>query len=129
MVERCGKDEQDFAAVTLLARQCVLARKEYVPGKPVEEVRRELGITDIIKMASNENPLGTSPMALKAMIEEIKQRVHRYPQSLCHDLTAKLAGVHDLKPEVRSASNAAYSGEGVVFELPGDSPIVKEGDE
>jgi histidinol-phosphate aminotransferase len=41
--------------------------KPYVPGKPVEELERELGIKDSIKLASNENPLGPSPIALKAI--------------------------------------------------------------
>lgn len=80
-----------------LARQCILARKEYVPGKPVEEVQRELGLSDIIKMASNENPLGTSPLAIKAMIQELYRNANRYPESLCHDLALRLAEVHGLE--------------------------------
>ena len=47
-------------------RPCVLNCRDYVPGKPVEEVQRELGLTDVYKMASNENPLGPSPLAQKA---------------------------------------------------------------
>ncbi|MBM3286760.1 MAG: histidinol-phosphate transaminase [Candidatus Eisenbacteria bacterium] len=51
----------------------------YVPGKPIEEVRRELGIKDeIIKLASNENPLGPSPLALEAMRRALPE-LHRYP--------------------------------------------------
>lgn len=42
--------------------------RPYIPGKPIEEVQRELGITDIIKLASNENPLGPSPHALDALL-------------------------------------------------------------
>ena len=41
--------------------------RPYVPGKPIEEVQRELGLTDVIKLASNENPLGPSPRALAAL--------------------------------------------------------------
>ncbi len=41
--------------------------RPYVPGKPIEEVQRELGLTDVIKLASNENPLGPSPLALQAL--------------------------------------------------------------
>ena len=41
--------------------------RPYVPGKPIEEVQRELGLTDVIKLASNENPLGPSPLALHAL--------------------------------------------------------------
>ena len=41
--------------------------KSYKPGKPIEEVQRELGLDDIIKLASNENPLGPSPNAISAI--------------------------------------------------------------
>ena len=51
----------------------------YVPGKPIEEVRRELGISgDIVKLASNENPLGSSPRAIEA-IRRAMPEIHRYP--------------------------------------------------
>ena len=43
--------------------------RPYVPGKPIEEVQRELGLTDVIKLASNENPLGPSPHALTALLQ------------------------------------------------------------
>ena len=72
------------------ARECILNRKDYIPGKPIEEVQKEFGITDIIKMASNENPMGTSPKAIEAMIEEVKTNSCRYPVSLCTELAGKL---------------------------------------
>ena len=50
----------------------------YVPGKPVEEVERELGVTEIVKLASNENPLGSSPKALAA-VEPALPTLNRYP--------------------------------------------------
>ena len=50
-----------------LAVACVRSLSPYVPGKPIEELQRELGLTDIIKLASNENPYGASPRALDAM--------------------------------------------------------------
>ncbi len=50
----------------------------YVPGKPVEELERELHISGAIKLASNENPLGPSPLALEAMSRAIRG-VNRYP--------------------------------------------------
>jgi histidinol-phosphate aminotransferase len=80
-----------------IVRPCVLHCRDYVPGKPVEEVERELGITNIDKMASNENPLGPSPLALKAMQKEIKKS-HRYPESLCVELVNRLAALHGVKP-------------------------------
>ena len=53
-----------------LVRPCVRDLTPYVPGKPIEEVRREFGLTDIIKLASNENPLGPSPRAVQAIVEQ-----------------------------------------------------------
>lgn len=52
----------------------------YVPGKPPEEVERELGISGVIKLASNENPFGPSPAAIAAM-ESAARRVHLYPDA------------------------------------------------
>ena len=49
------------------ARQEIFKLKPYTPGKPIEEVKRELGLEDIIKLASNENPLGPAPGQLKPL--------------------------------------------------------------
>lgn len=63
---------------TALAVQGVQKLTPYVPGKPVEELERELGITNIIKLASNENPLGPSPKVLAAL-DAVKAELTRYP--------------------------------------------------
>jgi len=52
---------------TLSVADHIRRLRPYVPGKPIEEVQRELGLTDVIKLASNENPLGPSPRALEAI--------------------------------------------------------------
>src|SRR5258708_37516986 len=57
----------------------------YRPGKPIDEVKRELGLTDVIKLASNENSLGPSPLALDAM-REAATKVHLYPDAGCFEL-------------------------------------------
>jgi histidinol-phosphate aminotransferase len=62
----------------------------YQGGKPIEEVQRELGITDIIKLASNENPLGPSLLAVQA-IAESAQQVHLYPDGNAYYLKRDLA--------------------------------------
>ena len=62
----------------------------YKAGKPIEEVRRQLGLTKIIKLASNENPLGPSDLAIKA-VKEILLDTHRYPDSNGYDLRNQLA--------------------------------------
>lgn len=64
--------------------------KPYVPGKPLEELEREYGISDSIKLASNENPLGPSPRALDA-IRRAADNVHRYPDGSGYYLVKKLA--------------------------------------
>jgi len=62
----------------------------YKPGKPIQEVKRELGIKDVIKLASNENPLGPSPKAVKA-IRKVLEEISYYPEGTCFYLKQKLA--------------------------------------
>lgn len=71
-------------------RSCLDLIKPYVPGKPVEEVERELGLTDVIKMASNENPLGPSQLAVEAMHNNL-EKMHIYPDGNCYYLKQALA--------------------------------------
>jgi len=71
-------------------RSNILNVKNYVPGKPIEEVQRELGLKDVIKLASNENCLGPSPKALAAIRKSLKN-INRYPDSSCFYLREKLA--------------------------------------
>src|ERR1051326_6664858 len=68
--------------------------RPYPPGKPIEEVERELG-HPAIKLASNENPLGPSPLALEA-IRRCLGRVSFYPDGSGYYLREKLAAIHDL---------------------------------
>ena len=70
----------------------------YQGGKPIEEVQRELGITDIIKLASNENPLGPSSLAVQA-IAESATRVHLYPDGNAYYLKRDLAQHLEVSPE------------------------------
>ena len=65
----------DFIA---LATPGVAALQPYQPGKPSEELERELGISDIVKLASNENPLGPSERATQAIANTLAQTC-RYP--------------------------------------------------
>jgi len=71
-------------------RNCLLQVETYVPGKPIEEVKRELGLDEVIKLASNENPLGGSSKAMEAMKKAIEQ-IHLYPDGSCFELRQKLA--------------------------------------
>src|SRR5687767_3663435 len=69
----------------------------YKPGRPIEEVERELGIAGSIKIASNENPLGPSPKALAALAGALGG-VHRYPDGGAVVLTEKLASKLGVDP-------------------------------
>lgn len=73
-----------------LAKKYILAVKPYVPGKPIDEVKRELGLKDVIKLASNENPYGPSAKVLKAIAKEAKS-INRYPDGGCFYLRKALA--------------------------------------
>ncbi len=57
----------------------------YLPGKPIEETKRELKLKKVIKLASNENPLGPSPKAVRAMRDNLKD-LHRYPDGSGYQL-------------------------------------------
>lgn len=73
---------------SLLATGGIKDLQAYQPGKPIEELERELGISNIIKLASNENPLGPSPKVVEALRGALK-KITRYPDGF--ELTAKLA--------------------------------------
>ncbi len=68
----------------------IAALEPYVPGKPIEELERELGIQGSVKLASNENPLGPSPKAIKAANAAVSG-VHRYPDGASFQLRRALA--------------------------------------
>ena len=72
--------------------------ENYVPGKPIEEVQRDLGLEDIDKLASNENPIGPSPKAL-IEIEKSLKKLHRYPDASGYNLRNKLAKAFNIKME------------------------------
>jgi histidinol-phosphate aminotransferase len=69
----------------------------YVAGKPIEEVQREFGLDRIIKLASNENPLGPSPKAIAAVQAEAPS-MHLYPDACAHDLREAIALRYGVEP-------------------------------
>ena len=82
----------------MLAKPGIQSISAYQGGRPVEEVQRELGLTDVIKMASNENPLGPSKRAVDAMAEAVAS-VHFYPDGNAYYLKNAVAEFHDVAPE------------------------------
>jgi histidinol-phosphate aminotransferase len=102
----------------------------YVPGKPIEDVARELGLEpdQIVKLASNENPLGPSPIALKAM-QEALQRAHFYPDGGGYHLRAGIATKFGLNPEnvmLGTGSNEIIEFLGHAFLRPDDNIVTAE---
>ena len=75
----------------------VLSIPPYVPGKPVAEVQRELGIGKAIKLASNENALGPSPMALASLRRRMRD-LSIYPESSAPDLRSRIAEKYSVEP-------------------------------
>ena len=106
-------------------RAAVQSMKPYVPGKPLEEVQRELGLTDLVKLNQNENPLGPSPRALAAARAALMQ-VHTYPEGTARRLRERLGQLWDLPADwflVGNGSDEVFRLLAEVYLEPGD-PIV-----
>jgi histidinol-phosphate aminotransferase len=98
----------------------------YEPGKPVEEVERELGIEGSVKLASNENPLGPSPKAIQALSERLA-RLNFYPDGDCFYLKRALAeklGVSGERLIFGNGSNELIELAVRTFMRPGDEAIM-----
>lgn len=100
----------------------------YQPGKPIDELEREYGITDSIKLASNENPLGPSPLAIQALRRSLGD-VHRYPDGGAFHLTRKLSAKLGVSPEqliVGNGSNEIIELIVRAFVRPGDEVVMAD---
>lgn len=84
----------------------VLKLSPYVPGKPIEEVQRELGLKEIHKLASNESCVGTSSLAQQRLMEYASQ-LYLYPDSTCYTLRQALAKKHQVGMDSILVSNGA----------------------
>lgn len=87
--------------------------RPYVPGKPIEEVQREYGLRDVIKLASNENPLGPSPKAVEALREALSE-IARYPDGQSYYLRQALAAHLGVEPDQVVVGNGA---DGVIVQI------------
>ncbi len=103
-----------------IAHSWIAELRMYEPGKPIEELARELGfdtVADIVKLASNENALGPSPLAVRAM-KRCAREMHRYPDSSAHRLRHALAQRLAVAPDqilVANGSNELIEFIGHVF--------------
>jgi histidinol-phosphate aminotransferase len=89
-----------------LAAPHILALTAYEPGKPESDLKRELGLDDVVKLASNENPYGPSPHAIKAVLGAALH-LHRYPDPRGHDLRQALAAHHGIPAEQIGLGNGS----------------------
>jgi len=102
--------------------------KPYSPGKPIWEVQREFGLRTVVKLASNENPLGPSPRALEAIREALPE-LHRYPDAQAIDLRSKIANKLQVLPEQIIVTNGGDELIKLISETflePGDEVVVPE---
>jgi histidinol-phosphate aminotransferase len=100
----------------------------YSPGKFSKEVMEEFGITEVVKLASNENPLGPSPKAIGA-IRHAAEDVHIYPDPVCRELSARLAARMRVCEEsivVGRGSDEIIHMLGLAFVNPGEEIIYSE---
>lgn len=100
----------------------------YSPGKSSDEVRRELGLEEIVKLASNENPLGPSPKAIAAM-REAAPDVLFYPDPTWRELTEALAAKFNVSPEcvvVGRGSDEIIHMAGLAVLEPGDEVVFSD---
>jgi histidinol-phosphate aminotransferase len=103
--------------------------KPYVPGKPIEETEREYNVTNVIKLASNENPLGPSPLAIEAM-EAAARKVHLYPDGASFYLVRRLAKHLNVEPNevfVGAGSNEIIELVIRTFTTPDDEALLSAG--
>jgi len=109
-------------------RKNLLGIKPYIPGKPIEELERELGIQNASKIASNENPLGPSPKVLKAL-EKALSKISRYPDGGAHNLSHALSrhlGVNPKQILLGNGSNELLVLLGQMVLNPGDEVVFAE---
>jgi histidinol-phosphate aminotransferase len=110
----------------LKARASLQKINSYSPGKPIWELQRELGLSRVIKLASNENPLGPSSKALEAITGNLSD-IHRYPDASALSLREAIASRLDMKPEQLILTNGGDELITLVSETflePGDEIIV-----
>ena len=106
----------------------ILSIKPYAPGKPLDELEREYGISDSIKLASNENPLGPSPRAVEAMRHAIPE-LHRYPDGSGHELIEKISRKLRVSPTNIVLGNGSDEVIGMLTRAllrPGDEAIIPQ---
>lgn len=112
----------------ITTRKNILSIERYQPGKPIQEVQREYGLTTIIKLASNENPWGPSPKVVRAITDGLSG-ISRYPEGTCHNLRLALSrrwGISPQKIIFGNGSNELLVMIGMAFLGKGDEVVYSE---
>lgn len=101
----------------------------YQPGKPIAELQREQGLKDIIKLASNENPIGPSPKAIASLTTEFLNNMHYYPDGSGYELKEALSFYHSRKENEFILGNGSDQIFGFIVKSlvsPNDNIVVSE---
>ena len=110
-------------SIERLTRPVLSRMKEYSPGKPIWEVQQELGIKEVIKLSSNENPLGVSPLAQEAITRYVSE-LHRYPDAYTTRLREAISIQYDVSDEQVIVGNG---GDEIITMI--SETFLEEGDE
>lgn len=116
---------KDIPTIESMTRPGIQNTPPYIPGDTAESVRREFAVTELLKLASNENQLGTSPKALEAMRADIDE-TYIYPDPFCEALRAKIGGRFNLTQHnvvITSGGSGGISLIADTFLCPGDEVI------
>lgn len=111
-----------------MLRKCLCDIAPYSPGKPIDEVKRELGLEEVYKLASNENPLGPPESAVEAM-RTTAGKVSLYPDANAYELRMALSKFHGVAPDqivFGDGSNELLKLLSLVFLEPGDEIIIPQ---
>ncbi|MFH0796503.1 MAG: histidinol-phosphate transaminase [Candidatus Omnitrophota bacterium] len=117
-----------FSIIEKMVRPALRGISPYRPGKPIAVLLKEKGLDRVIKLASNENPLGPSLLALKA-ITNILPQINRYPEGTGEELRQKLAGLYRIKPTeviLGSGSSEVLALALLTFLYPGEEVLLPE---
>lgn len=85
----------------------ILGLEAYSPGMPIEELQRRLGVADVVKLASNENPLGPSPRVKAVLRAAVEGNLALYPDGSGHALKQALSRYHDIEPSRITLGNGS----------------------
>jgi histidinol-phosphate aminotransferase len=101
----------------------------YQPGKPISETKRELGLSEVYKLASNESPLGPSPRVLAALAGALPE-IHRYPDGACFAMRQALARYYQVAPETLIFGNGSDELVDMLVQIycrPGEAILTSQG--